>query len=105
MRFEEGLAELAQWLEGQIAVDQRPEAHAELASAGAHAMKGSDAINAARRLPGTFRHRGVVSPGRISNGWNRYLADMKTDRRVPAEDRDLLGRLVHTAKGKTGTTG
>jgi dTDP-L-rhamnose 4-epimerase len=32
--FEEGLGELAEWLEGQIAVDHVPQAHAELASRG-----------------------------------------------------------------------
>jgi dTDP-L-rhamnose 4-epimerase len=34
VRFEEGLAELAQWLEGQIAIDRVSEAHAELAQRG-----------------------------------------------------------------------
>ncbi|HJV64412.1 MAG TPA: NAD-dependent epimerase/dehydratase family protein [Geomonas sp.] len=34
VRFHEGLAELAQWLEGQIAVDRVSEAHAELAMRG-----------------------------------------------------------------------
>jgi dTDP-L-rhamnose 4-epimerase len=32
--FEEGLLQLAQWLEGQIAVDRVPQASAELASRG-----------------------------------------------------------------------
>lgn len=34
VRFDEGLAELAQWLEGEIAVDRVSEAHAELALRG-----------------------------------------------------------------------
>jgi dTDP-L-rhamnose 4-epimerase len=34
VRFDEGLAELAQWLEGEIAVDRVAEAHAELAMRG-----------------------------------------------------------------------
>ena len=41
--FEEGLVELASWLEGQVAIDSVPQARAELPVAGAGGMSGLEA--------------------------------------------------------------